>query len=146
LSTHVAQLSDYVAAMNLRAQSLGLTHTTFVNPIGLDDRGHLSTARDIITLGKTALLDETLRRIVATPSITIQGKVLENTNELLGTTNGVFGIKTGYTEEAGECLLFVVRRDEHTILGVILGSEDRFGDARNLIEWAFNTHAWSTEL
>ncbi len=145
LASHVAQVTDYVAAMNLRARSLGLSNTTFINPIGLDDEGHLSTARDIILLGDYVLKDEALRRIVVTDQIEIKGRLLENTNELLGQVKGLIGVKTGYTEGANECLLFAVNREQHLVLGVVLGSEDRFKEASALIEWVFATHEWVIE-
>ena len=67
---------------------------------------------------------------------------LENTNKLLGTIPGLRGLKTGWTENAGECLVSWVKRDNGEILTVILGSSDRFGESNRLINWVYDNFVW----
>lgn len=143
LASRVSQVTDYVAAMNLRAQALGLNSTRFANPIGLEDPEHRSNARDLVALGRLAMQDPVIRKIVSTKEIDLHGRKIVSTNELLGQLEGLVGVKTGFTAEAGECLLFAVERGERKILGVVLGSEDRFGEAKKLIDWVYQTHLWT---
>jgi D-alanyl-D-alanine carboxypeptidase len=70
--------------------------------------------------------------------------VLSNINELLGQVAGVTGIKTGYTEGAGQSLVTLVSRNNHPVIIVVLGSLDRFGDSRRLIEWVYDNFTWTS--
>ena len=106
LASHYTSVPDFVAAMNLQAQALGLSATSFTNPIGLDEPGQASSAADVVRLGMHLMGNDDFRRIVATPEIEIQGRIVTNTNELLGILRGLQGIKTGTTDAAGECFLF----------------------------------------
>ena len=91
-----------------------------------------------------------IREIVSTRSITItdvSGEISHNlvtTNELLGILPGLKGLKTGWTENAGECLISYVERDGHPIIVVVLGSLDRFSDTTTLVNWAYAHHQWIT--
>ena len=138
----------FVAEMNKLAQRLDLSQTTFANVTGLDDGNHYSSAHDLALLGKYALENPIMRKIVATPQITFFsedgriGHYLETTNELIGAMSGVTGIKTGYTEEAGGCLVLSVMRGGRELIVVVMGTENRFSEAKLLAEWAFKTHRW----
>lgn len=138
----------FIAAMNKKASELSLTNTYFVNPIGFDDDNHYSTPADLARLAKVVLANHTLKKIVGIPSITVSDTSyslfhpLTNVNELVGTVPGVSGVKTGFTENAGESVITVAKRNGHQILIVILHSNDRFGETRELIDWAFTNHEW----
>ena len=85
-----------------------------------------------------------LARIVATPTAQIAGRKLTNTNELLGAYQGADGVKTGTTDAAGECLVASVTRNGHRLLVVILGSADRYADARALLDYATGGWRWQS--
>ncbi len=138
----------FVEAMNRQAQELKLENTHFTNPVGLDEEGHYSTAGDLARLAVEALKNPVFSRIVSTPSIVVTDEsgqmthFLKNTNELMGKLEGVKGVKTGWTENAGECLITLDERNGHKIVTVILGSKDRFGETQTLIEWVFQNFSW----
>jgi len=147
---------SFVKAMNQKAESLNLTHTYFANPTGLDSdpEGNIltdfsyTTALDLARLAAEALKNQLLLEIFSTSSITIsnvEGKIthqLDNINELLNQLPGMKGIKTGWTEEAGECLVGYTERDNHGVITVILGSQDRFGETVKLTNWVFDNFRW----
>lgn len=139
---------EFVKAMNNKAQSLHLVSTTYKNPSGIDEYGHVTTARDIATLAAVALTDPRIQKIVQTPVTTITDTTnslshkLESTDELLSDLPGLIGGKTGYTSGAGECFVSYVDRGGHQIITVVLGASDRFGDTRKLVEWTYAHHTW----
>ncbi|HUD20363.1 MAG TPA: D-alanyl-D-alanine carboxypeptidase family protein [Patescibacteria group bacterium] len=138
----------FVDAMNKKAQALHLDHSTFTNPVGFDDPNHKMTPIDLAHLGSVALQNKTIAKMVAIPEITISDVThtyfypLKNVNELLGKIPGVGGIKTGWTEEAGENLMTLVDRNGHKVITVVLHSQDRFGDTEKLINWIFANYQW----
>jgi len=140
----------FVDAMNQKAKDLHLDHTTFKNPSGIEQYGHLTTSRDLAVLAATALQNPTISSMVEIQRIVvtdITGTIFHDlitTNELLGQIDGLKGLKTGWTENAGECLVSYIDRDGEKVVMVVLGSLDRFGDTRLLVDWAFNHHNWIT--
>lgn len=140
----------FVAQMNARAVAMGLTGTHFVNPHGLDATGHYSTAHDLAVLGQAVLRDPVLSQIVQTREEIIRapdGRVLfdlHDLNQLLGTYPGADGIKTGTTNAAGENLVAADLRNGHQLIAVILGSTDRYADARALLNAAWADWRWPT--
>jgi len=138
----------FISLMNQKAVKLNLLDTHFTNVIGIDDKNHYSTVRDLAFLTAYALKNPVFRKIVATPKITVTDVEqkhwyqLENTNELLGKVLGLEGVKTGWTQEAGECLVAAVKREGREIMTVLLGSRDRFGETTRLIDWVFKNHQW----
>lgn len=140
----------FVAAMNKKAQDLHLTNSHFTNPVGYDDPEHKMTARDLARLSAFALTNKTIAKIVAIPQITVSDvshtrfHPLSNVNQLLGKVPGVAGIKTGWTEEAGENLVTLIERNGHRVILVVLKSKDRFGDTMALINWVFSDVTWET--
>jgi len=138
----------FVEAMNKKAQNLKLLNTHFTNPVGFDEEGHFSTAKDLARLAAVAIKNPVFSKIVSTPGIVItdvSGRnthFLKNTNELVGRIEGVVGVKTGWTENAGECLITLTERNGEKVLTVILGSKDRFGETKKLIEWIFTNFTW----
>lgn len=140
--------AKFIDEMNKKAVELGMKNTHFTNPAGYDNPAHFSTSSDLAKLGKIAVSNPTIAQIVATKSTVVtditgnKSYYLENTNQLLKEVEGVEGIKTGQTEGSKEVLLTETTRDNNTIITVVLGSEDRFSESKNLIEWAFKNHAW----
>ncbi len=141
-------VSEFVRAMNEKALELHLVKSHFTNPVGYDDIAHKMTPRDLARLSQIALKNATIAKMVAIPQITVSDVThtffhpLTNVNQLLGKIPGVGGIKTGWTEEAGENLVTLVERGGHRIIVVVLHSQDRFGDTSRLIDWVFANHQW----
>ena len=141
-------VDGFVKMMNQKAQELGLRDTHFVNPHGLDADGHYSSAYDLALMGRYALSNPLFARIVATERKVIQANrtfYLQNTNRLLARRDlypGVDGIKTGTSDKAGNCLVASVTRDGHSIIVVVMGSQDREGDAAKIIDYVYNFFEW----
>ncbi|MCD6289709.1 MAG: D-alanyl-D-alanine carboxypeptidase [Anaerolineae bacterium] len=143
-------LADYVAGsakafatlMNQKAAQLGLTHTHFVNPHGLDAPGHLASATDLLTIARAGLKNKLFAKIVSTPRARIAGRLLINRNQLLTTYPGADGVKTGTTDAAGQCLVASATRQGHRAIAVVLGSQDRYADARALLDHYFTYFGW----
>lgn len=142
--------TGFIWAMNQKAQELGLNQTNFSNPVGFDEPNHYSTAADLAKLGVIAMKNPQITRIVSTQKIIVsdtEGKIfhtLININSLLGKIPGVKGIKTGWTQVAGECLVSFVERDGKKIIVVILGSQDRFKETEKIINWVFENFSWES--
>jgi serine-type D-Ala-D-Ala carboxypeptidase (penicillin-binding protein 5/6) len=146
--------NGFVAQMNAMAVKLGLTKTHFTDPSGLPDPGEYSTystAQDLINLGRAAMRLKTFSTIVATrvyKVLAINGHrahVWKNLNPLLGKYPGVIGIKTGFTNAAGQCLLFEARQGSVTLIGVVLDSSPSessmnaaASDAAAMLDWGFS--------
>ena len=113
-------VEDFVSAMNAKAKELGMTHTSFANPNGLDHESHYSSARDMAVLTAYALRSAAFVRIVSTKSITIGSRTLTNHNKLLDLYDGCIGVKTGYTRAAGRTLVSAARRDGQLLVTVTL--------------------------
>jgi serine-type D-Ala-D-Ala carboxypeptidase (penicillin-binding protein 5/6) len=137
----------FISKMNEKSSELGLRNSSFVNPSGLPESGHVSTAWDLGHLAAMVMKDEELRKIVRTAEATVYGvggerHILKSTNKLLGTINGLDGVKTGYTDEAGEVLVSSVVRNNKRIVVVLLKSSDRFGETKQVIDWVYANHEW----
>ncbi len=138
----------FVKAMNDKAQALGLTSTRYKNPSGLEQYDHITTARDLAVLISEVVKHDEITTLMLTPHLTVhdiagkQTHYLETTDDLLGVIPGIKAAKTGFTENAGECLVTYVERDGHAIITVVLRSADRFGETKKLIDWAFTHHTW----
>lgn len=143
LAEHVAgSVERFVARMNERAKALALASTTFANPCGLDQPGHVSTARDLLRLATRAMRAPQIARAVAQPFLeiaTLEGRRFRksSSNLLLGRVAGAIGIKTGFTRLAGKCLTALVRRGRDEVWIVLLDAPDRWLAASILIDDAF---------
>lgn len=141
-------VEKFVEAMNQKAKSLHLEKSSFTNPVGFDDPNHKMTPMDLTRLASVALSNKTIAKMVAIAQITVSDVThtyfhsLKNINELLGKIPGVGGIKTGWTEEAGENLVTLVERNGHRVILVVLHSLDRFADTSYLIDWVFGNYQW----
>ena len=148
LAEHVGgSVKEFAELMNEKATELGLTNTHFVTPHGLDDANHYTTALELAKLTDYAMDNETFAKIVGTKSTTIyinnQSRQINNTNELLGVLNGVVGVKTGFTNNAGRCLVTETKRNNMDIITIVLGADtkkDRTKDSVNLIEYTFSKY------
>jgi D-alanyl-D-alanine carboxypeptidase len=143
LAEHIAGSEEaFVALMNSTAAGLGLRGTHFTSPHGMDNPSETVSATDLVSLTRAALAYPAFSEIVATPAVSVAGLKLVNTNQLLGTFPGADGVKTGTTDAAGECLVASRTRDGHRLLVVLLGSQDRYGEASALLSWANSGWQW----
>lgn len=138
----------FIAAMNKKAKEFNLEDTHFENPTGFDSESHYSTAKDLIRIAIEAMKDPKFSVIVNQKEkyvASIDGNIihrLKNTNELLGQVPGVLGVKTGYTQNALENLVTYLERDGHRIMITVLGSQDRFGETKEVISWIMENYEW----
>ena len=145
LAEHVSgNLEGFASLMNKKCGLLGLTSTHFVTPHGLDNDDHYTTAYELAVLTNYALKNNTFYKYVGTKTYTVSinghPKNLSNTNELLGNLNGVYGVKTGFTNGANRCLVTAVKRDNMDLICIVLGADtkkDRTQDSIKLIEYTF---------
>ncbi len=156
---------EFAALMNEKARQFGALNTNFVNPHGLQDPLHVSTARDLALIAKGCMENETFRTLASTVSYQMAAtnksdpRTFQSTNRLLWDqqastsvyVNGVLrtckyegciGIKTGYTSDAQGCLVSAARRGDSVLLSVVLNSSDlgRFADSISLFEWGFENY------
>lgn len=138
-------VEEFAVLMNAKASELGLSSTSFVTPHGLDDDNHFTTAYDYAILTDYALNNPLFKQIVGTKyyTVTLNGssKQIHNTNELLGSVDGVYGVKTGYTSKAGRCLVSAAVRGNLDIIVVVFGADTkniRNTDSIKLINYAFS--------
>lgn len=141
--------ADFVELMNARAADFGMTNTVFKNPTGLPEDGHLTTATDMALLGQRLITD--FPEVTEFTSL-YEGYVREdsdepfwlvNTNKLIRYVEGVDGLKTGYTSEAGHCLTATAQRDGMRVIAVVLSAESsshRNREIARLIEYAFSQY------
>ena len=122
-------LDRFADLMNKKAEEIGLVNSHFVTPHGLDSDEHYTTAYDMAILTQYALQNEIFAQIVNTKQINIMAgnysRHLNNTHELLGNVSGVYGVKTGFTGNAGRCLVTAVKRDNLDIIIVVLGADTK---------------------
>ena len=143
LAEHAAgSLDAFAARMNARAAELGMQDSHFVHPCGFDAEGQYSTVTDLLRLAKAAHADPRIAQITAQEEATIStasGRTLafRNTNQLLGRLDGVVGLKTGYTSQAGHCLIAVAEQSGHRVWLVLLDSHRRWWTAHRIITDAF---------
>ncbi|MCX6703850.1 MAG: D-alanyl-D-alanine carboxypeptidase [Candidatus Woesebacteria bacterium] len=138
----------FIAAMNAKAKDLSMANSVFQNPAGIDGVSQITTAKDLVRVSEVAMRNPTFSKIVGTKSISfsdVSGKIkynLKNINQLLGVVPGVLGVKTGWTENARENLVTYIERGGHKVMIAVLGSQDRFGETRELIDWIFANYKW----
>ncbi len=140
-------IEEFANLMNKKVQELKLQNTNFVVPHGLDNEKHYTTALELAQITDYALKIKKFRNIVETKTynVIINGynKTIRNTNELLGNLYGVYGVKTGFTNGAGRCLVTACKRDNLDIITVVLGADTkkiRTTDSMNLINYAYKNY------
>lgn len=137
-------IDAFVDRMNERAAELSMTHTHFSSPSGLERGEHYSTAADMARLARYALRDETFAEIAGSQTGSVSygnppySRRLTNHNRLLSLYDGTIGVKTGYTQAAGRCLVSAVRRDGLTLIAVTLNCPDDFNVHQTLYDAAFS--------
>lgn len=138
---------NFIVAMNQKAAELSLTNTHFDNPVGFDGANQVSTAKDLILVAEIAMQNPLFAATVKQKEgvvASVDGKIvhrLVSTNKLLG-ENGVLGVKTGWTENARENLVTYLDRDGRKIMITLLGSQDRFGETKEIIDWIYKNYQW----
>lgn len=140
-------VEGFVSMMNAKAVELGLKDTHFTSPHGLDNSGHYSTCFELAKMAAYALQNDTFADIVATRSTSISSRGLNNTNEMLSLYPGADGVKTGYTGQAGRCLVTSVTREGRKIISVVLNADSRSTRARDskvILDYAFNQYKMYT--
>lgn len=148
LAIHVGgSVEGFAKLMNEKAQEMGLVNSHFVTPHGLDEEAHYTTAYELACMADYALEIPKFKEIVGCKSynITINGqsRVITNTNELLGNLSGVYGVKTGFTNGAGRCLVTACKRNDLDIITVVLGADTkkiRTQDSIKLIEYIYKEY------
>ena len=148
LAEHVGGgIEQFAELMNKKANEMGLVNSHFVTPHGLDQEKHYTTAYELAYMADYALNIPKFREIVSSKSynITINARsnLIGNTNELLGNLSGVYGVKTGFTNGAGRCLVTACKRDNLDIITVVLGADTkkiRTSDSIKLIEYAYKNY------
>ena len=148
LGEHLAgSEAAFVAMMNQRAKELGMENTTFVNACGLTAQGHLTSAHDIGIMSAQLLREHPWICDYTTiwqDSVRNGQSVLNNTNKLLKSYQGITGLKTGYTSTAGYCVSATALREDLHLIAVIMGgesSQSRNADAAALLSWGFANFA-----
>lgn len=135
---------DFVAQMNREAKRLGMNDTNFVNPTGLSQQNHYSTAHDLGVLALALMRDfPQYMRFFAEKSFTLGNSTYENRNRLLALDATVDGMKTGFTDAAGWCMVATVSRSPRKLLVITLGAANeaaRIAETQKLIDWAFTAY------
>ena len=133
--------------MNKKALELGLKNSHFISPHGLDEKEHYTTAYELAVISDYALGIEKIKEVVKTKTYNVtineRNKTISNTNELLGYLDGVNGVKTGFTNGAGRCLVTSVERNGFNIITVVLGADTkkiRTKDSIKLIEYIYSNY------
>jgi D-alanyl-D-alanine carboxypeptidase (penicillin-binding protein 5/6) len=147
IAEHIGgSVEGFAALMNQKAREIGAFSTTFRNPHGLTEPGHLTTAYDLALITKYARLNRRFAEMVATRQKTLgsdgRGLALYNTNQLLWMFEGADGVKTGTTSAAGACLVSSATRRNWRLVGVVLGSyrgSGRYDDTSRLLQWGFES-------
>jgi D-alanyl-D-alanine carboxypeptidase len=148
-------LDEFVNKMNEKAAELGMTDSVFVEPTGLHS-GNKSTVADLIILAREVFADDMIKNIAGTENIKYsilnnnRFNIVKSTNSLLGTYLDIIAGKTGFSDDAGGCLLTIVRGDDgQEILTIVLGSEDRysrFQEGKALIQWSLDNFIWDANF
>jgi D-alanyl-D-alanine carboxypeptidase len=144
-------LAGFVALMNETAVDLGMANSRFANPHGLDEPFHFTTARDMAALTRAALENPRFAELVRARQATLtiwkpghrnlvpQNRIVLTHNRLLGQVAGADGVKTGYTDSAGRCLVASASRGNHRMIAVLLNDPQRWTDAAALLEYGFGS-------
>ncbi len=136
-------LEGFAELMNDRAQKLGLTKTYYVTPSGLEGEGHGSSAEDMAVLAAEALKNDLFREICSSQTMKLEygnppyTRWLKNTNKLLSMYDGTYGVKTGFTDEAGRCLVSACEREGKRLICVTLNAPDDWNDHMKLYDNCF---------
>lgn len=138
-------VEKFAERMNARAKEMGLTDTHFVTPSGLDAEEHYTTARELALIAREALKNEDFAAAAASEYETLYygnppyRRTLKNHNKLLGSYDGLIGVKTGFTKKSGRCLVTAAKRDGEYVIAVTLKAPDDWNDHRTLLDYGFES-------
>jgi len=148
LAIHIAgSVEEFAALMNKKAREIGVGNTNFVNPHGLPDKNHYTTAYDLSLISAYGMQIPGFVDIVSTQykNISWEGsdwdRSLKNKNKLLWDYEGANGIKTGYTDAAGRCVATSAKRDDMQLACVVLNDSDMFGDSMAILDYGFKNYS-----
>ena len=138
-------IENFSIKMNDKATQWGLTKTKFEDPSGLSPN-NTSSADDLLKIATILSVNDTFKNITSTAYTKVSnlsGKSYDitTTNKILG-LGGVVGMKTGFTLEAGQCLITAAQRNGRRIITIVLNSPDRFQESKNMVEWSFKNYIW----
>lgn len=134
----------FAQRMNERAKKIGMAESSFVTPSGLDAEGHYSTAYDMALLAREALKNSSFRALASSTDSVVEflapekRVTLSNHNKLLQAYEGCIGVKTGYTQRSGRCLVSAAQRDGVTLIAVTLDDPDDWADHEALLDYGFS--------
>lgn len=144
IANHIAGgIDNFSVLMNKRAKEIGAVNTNFTNPHGLHSDNHYTTAYDLALISREALKNETFREISKTVNYISQRDLnshFNNKNKTLWQYDGGDGVKIGYTQAAGRCLVASATRDNMQLIAVVLNDNNWFQDCYNLFDYGFNNY------
>ena len=145
---HSGTVEAFAEEMNLRARSIGALNSNFMNPHGLPDNKHFTTAFDLAIIAAYALHNSVFSEIVSTNTHTIEDggcgyvRVLHNKNKMLSQYDGANGVKTGYTQAAGRCLVTSATRNGMQLVSVVLNSPDMYERSKEILDQCFAEYSF----
>lgn len=144
-------VAGFVKLMNAKASELDLANTAYANPHGLDAKGHYTSAEDLTALARYAMRIPAFRKTVGTYTVKVRSDrythVLTSHNTMLKTYRGAEGVKTGWTDDAGYCIVFAAKRKNVELVGTVMGSSSEGGrnqEAKKLLDWGFKHYRTTT--
>lgn len=146
IASNFCARNEFIALMNKTAKNIGALNSNFVNPHGLPDDNHYSTAFDLCKITAYAMKNEVFKKIVSTKRIDISNdgaerkRTLINKNRLLFSDSRCIGVKTGYTKKAGRCLVTAFKKNGMTIVSVVLNSPDMWNRSVECADKAFKEY------
>lgn len=151
LSTGKISADQFISLMNRKLTDAGINNTHLTNVIGLDssDGSHYSTSEDLYKIAVLARSNKDISKFVSTKDFVLKSvdglyvSPLTNTNKLLWEIPGTVGVKTGKTVDAGEVLIYEYKDSSKDIYIVVMGSQDRFADTKNLLNWSLASYKWN---
>lgn len=163
LAEHIAgSVEEFAKMMNNKAKEIGCLNTNFINPNGVHNENHYSTAYDLALIGKYAMQFKDIMRIATVNQYTLpksnkynkEDRIFNATNGLITKNNEYFyeyatGLKTGYTDKSGYCIVATAKREDMELLEVVLGSDsikDRYTDCINLFNYGFENYSYKNLL
>ena len=144
IAIHIGgSLEGFVDLMNKKAKDIGVLNTNFVNPNGLHDENHYSTAYDMALITREAFSYKEFEKIVGTKTYVSsreENNYYQNNNKTLWQYKGGDGVKTGYTTSSGRCLVSSAKRSEMRLISVVIRANDWFNDNYRLLDYGFNNY------
>ena len=138
---HSGSVEKFVEVMNERAAAMGAENTHFVNPSGLPNDEHYTTARDLCLITRNAMKNDVFANVVSCQNYVGDFRTFTNKNKILHTLEGANGVKTGYTVKAGRCLVSSAKRGEMDVICVVLNCPDMYERSEEIIEGCFEKYS-----